>query len=173
LKRSPKKDTRALATFTYPTKVTVHATEFKLLDSVRHLDLAALEKATHAEIEIGEIKTDCCQHLVRAMIRKGMVTELRIAATAKSESTPETGDFGGLLKVVRQKLQKQRKPGSTLPMPVRQFLGSAVYQAIETATCVRICFFNQCYECCINNNTGRLYCGRIWIDGTDNPFPEP
>ena len=173
MKRSPKKDSRTLATFTYPTKVTVHATEVKLLDSVRHLDLAALEKAARSEIEIGEVKTDCCQHLVRAVIRKGMVTELRIATPAKAESTPVTGDLGRLLKTVRLKLQKQRKPGSGLPIPVRQFFGGAVAQVVQTITCWRICLFGWCASCCINNDTGHIYCGRVIVDGTNNPFPEP
>ncbi len=172
MKRS-KKDTRALATFTYPTKITVHPTEFKLFDSVRHLDLSALEKAAHSEIEIGEIKTDCCQHVVRAVIRKGMVTEVGIAPPAKGESTPVTGDFGKLLKAVQQKLKKQRKPGSGLPVPVAQFFRGPVDQPVQTLTCWRICLFGWCGSCCVNNQTGRIYCGRIIIDGTNNPFPEP
>ena len=171
MKRS-KKDTRALATFTYPTKITVHPTEFKLFDSVRHLDLSALEKAAHSEIEIGEIKTDCCQHVVRAVIRRGMVTEVGIAQPAKGESTPVTGDFGKLLKAVRLKLKKQRKPGSGLPMPVGQFFRGPVAQAVQTLTCWRICLFHWCFGCCINNQTGHVYCGRVIIDGTNNPFPE-
>ena len=160
-----------LLTFNHPIKIEVRPSEFKWLDSVRHLDMQALEKAARIEVEIGEVKTECCQHLVRAVIRKGMVTGLRVEAMEKTSGSPITPELKRLLMVVRRKLLARHKSGPRLPMPVKTFLKSDVTLiSVTTITCIQICFLGWCIACCFSDTN--IFCGKVTIDTTNLPYPE-
>jgi hypothetical protein len=169
------KNPRPLLTFAHPTRVTVRATKFKWLDSARHLDIASLEKAARAEVEVGEVETECCQHLVRVVIRKGMVTGLDVEPISKEARTPVTPELKKLLQVVKRKLQATRPPGPRFPIPVRQFFAAEEEEGglggITVITCIQICFLGWCIACCFNGDIA--ICGRLTIDGTSGPYREP
>jgi hypothetical protein len=165
---------RPLLSFNHPVQVTVRATKFKWLDSVRHLKIASLAKAARAEVEVGEVETGCCQHLVRAVIRKGMVTRLEIQPISKEARTPLGPDFRKLLAVVKRRLQATRPPQPRFPVPVPKFFEADRDPdpfGITVITCIEICVFGWCFSCCFHGDIA--ICGRVYIDGTDLPYPEP
>jgi hypothetical protein len=103
------KKPRALTTIKYPVTVQVHEPEFKLLDTTRHLDVKALASASKAEVGLGYVECCCQRQLVRAVIRKGMVTGLRIDETPKKERTPISPDLAKMLRGA----QCRNKPGGS------------------------------------------------------------
>jgi hypothetical protein len=160
---------RTLLTFNHPTKVTVRESKFELLDSVRHLDLRSLEKAARADVELGEVKTECCHHLVRAVIRKGMVTGLQIEPISKEARTPITPELRKLLGVVKRKLEARRRPGVRFPLAVAKFFGTDIAAiSVTTIICVQICMFRWCSSCCFVGDNA--FCGRLTIDMTGSPY---
>jgi hypothetical protein len=162
---------RTLLTFNHPTKVVVHESKFKLLDSVRHLDLRSLEKSARAEVELGEVETECCHHLVRAIIRKGLVTGLQVEAISKEARAPMTPELRKLLDVVKRKLKARKRPGLRFPLPVAKFFATDVADiSVTTITCIQICFLGWCIACCFNGDL--TFCGKLTIDGTNLPYPE-
>jgi hypothetical protein len=163
---------RTLLTFNHPIRIEVREPEFTLLDSVRHLDTKALAHAARAEVEVGEVRTECCRHLVRAVLAKGKVTGLRVEPLSKAASAPMTPELTRLLKVVQRKLMARRPAGPKFPMPVKQFLAAAMRISVQTLTCIQICAFGWCIACCWTDKK-RVFCGRITIDTTKNPYPEP
>lgn len=166
------KKARTLATFNHPIKIEVRESEFQWLDSVRHLDVTALAKAARTEVEIGEVKSACCHHLVRAVIRKGMVTGLRVEPVSKTDGTPMIPELVRLLKVVHRKLLARRKGGTEFPYPIEQFMAANVARlTIQTLTCIQICFCGWCIACCFTDTA--MFCGRITIDTTTGPYPDP
>ena len=88
-------------TFRHSVKVAVERPEFELLDAVSHLDVAALERAARAEIEVGYVESACCRQLVRAVIRKGMVIELKVEPCA-GEALEPSPDLLRLLEAARR-----------------------------------------------------------------------
>ena len=166
-----KSSAKTLLTFNHPTKVTVRQSKFKVLDSLRHLDVAALSKAAQAEVELGEVETACCHHLVRAVIRKGMVTALNVEPLSKKDQTPLTPELRRLVESVKRKLQVRKRSGVRLPMPVKKFFSADIADmSIIVITCIQICFFGWCIACCFRGDIA--ICGKVTIDTTKLPYPE-
>lgn len=162
---------RTLLTFNHPTKVTVRESKFELLDSVRHLNIQSLEKAARAEVELGEVKTECCHHLVRAVIRKGMVTALQVEPISREARTPITPELRPLLDAVKRKLKARSSKAPKLPIPVAKFFAADVADiSVTTITCIQICAFGWCIACCFNGDIA--FCGKLTIDTTKLPYPE-
>lgn len=151
-------------TFSHSVNVAVETPEFKLLDAVSHLDVAALERAARAEIEVGYVESACCRQLVRAVIRKGMVVELKVELRADEELEPSP-DLVRLLEAARRTAGRDARPGR-LPMPVAAFLASAALISVDVLVCVRICFLGVCATCCQLQGSDEWTCGRVTIDGT-------
>ena len=167
--RSPQK-TRVLGTIKCPVTFQIHEPEFEAID-LRHLDVDALASAAKAEIPLGLISTCCCgRKLVRAEIRKGMVTGLRVDEPAKKEQTPISPDFVRILNEVRREIKKRNRPAPKLPIPVAEFLSRGVNSdlIIQTLQCVRVCFFSWCITCCWRTDIpdAEAICGHISIDTT-------
>ncbi len=167
--RSTKKS-RTLATIKQPVTVQVRRPDFELLDSVRLLDLDKLSRTARAEIEVGYVKTDCCTQLVRAIVRKGMVTELRVEPFSKDESTPVSPALKRLLNLARAKAKASGTRPARLPMPVAQFMQNADDISITVITCFQICLFGWCIACCVNGDY--WFCGKVTVDTTKIPYPE-
>lgn len=169
------KNSRVIATFDYPLKIEVRQAPFKWLNSVRHLDVKWLEKAASAEIEVGEVESDCCQHLVRAVVSKGMVTGLRLQPGAKKSATPGIRDFDRLLKQVLRKVRAKTK-GPKYPMPIAKFLGlEATPYDMKSLSCIQICLWEMCWTCCIVETIDgpQTVCGKVSIDTTPGRLPYP
>ncbi len=162
---------RTLLTFNHPTKVMVRESKFALLDSVRHLDLQSLETAARAEVELAEVKTECCHHLVRAVIRKGMVTGLQVEPISKEAQTPMTPELRKLVDTARRKLRARNPKGPKFPLPVGRFFAADMADiSVTTITCIQICVFGWCIACCFNGDIA--FCGKVTIDTTNLPYPE-
>jgi hypothetical protein len=142
-----------------------------MLDSVRHLNFQSLEKAAHAEVEPGEVKTECCHHLVRAVIRKGSVTGLKIEPISKEARTPITPALRPLVDAVKRKLKVHSSKAPKFPILVAKFfVGDVADISVTTITCIQICFFGWCTACCFNGDIA--ICGKLTIDTTKDPYPE-
>jgi hypothetical protein len=160
---------RLLATLTYPTKIEIRDPEFEQLDSLRHLDVKALERSAGAELEIGYVNTCCDRQLVRAIVRKGMVTGIRVDEPPKKRRSPISADFAKMMKEARKTALAKRRPGSSFPIPVTQFLRNISALEIQTLVCIRICIFgNFCLTCCWRTDLpgSEAICGHITIDTT-------
>src|SRR5437868_5904317 len=77
------------------------APDFEALDAIRHLDVKALAKSARAEIGLGYINSCCERQMVRAVIRKGMVTGLRVDEPPKKGRTPISPELAKLLRMAR------------------------------------------------------------------------
>jgi hypothetical protein len=151
-------------TFRHSVKVAVETPEFELLDAVSHLDVAALERAARAEIEVGYVASACCRQLVRAVIRKGMVVEMKVEPCA-GEALKASPELVRLLEAARRTVGRGGRPGR-LPMPIAAFLASAARISVQVLVCVRICFFGVCVNCCHLEGSDDWICGRVTIDTT-------
>jgi hypothetical protein len=167
--RSSKK-VRVLRTLKYPVTLQAHEPEFEQID-LHYLDVDAVTRAARTEIPLGFIKTCCCgAQLLRAEIRKGMVTAIRIDEPAKKERTPISRDFAKMLRELRRNIQKRNRPAQKFPIPVSEFLNKSIaYDIIvQTLQCVRICFWSWCITCCWRTDIpdAEAICGHISIDTT-------
>ncbi len=170
----PLKQRRPIATFNYPVKVRVRQPEFKVLESVRHLDVAELARAANAEIELGYVKTDCCRQLVRAIIQKGNVAQIQVEAFSEGDRTPMSPELARLLKVAQRRASARRSGSPRFPMPVAEFFKEAEAFTVKTLFCFELCLFGWCIQCCQRTDIGGdWYCGRLTIDTTTGPYPEP
>jgi hypothetical protein len=165
------KKSRVLATIKYPVAVQVREPEFEMLDTLRHLDVKALASAAKAEIGLGYINTCCQRQLVRAVIRKGMVTGLQVEETKRKDRTPVSSDLAKLLKEARRAALKRRRAGPKFPIPVTQFFGKGVAYdmiSVQTLECIRICIWSFCITCCWRTDQpgSEPMCGHISIDTT-------
>jgi hypothetical protein len=152
---SSRKKSRPIATFKYPAKVEVYRPAFKAFASLKQLDAAKLARAARAEIEVGVLKTDCCQPVVRAIVRKGKVTGLRVESEGKMEgAAPE---LARLLNNVRRRVPGGGRP-PRFPMPVATFLSRAGLISTETITCYAICIYGHCLMCCYIESAQRWIC---------------
>jgi hypothetical protein len=166
------KKSGVLATIKYPLAVQIREPEFEMLDTVRHLDVKALASAAKAEIGLGYINTCCQRQLVRAVIRKGMVTGLSIDEPPRKDRTPVSSDLAKLLKEARRTMLKRHRAGPKFPIPVTQFFGKGVAYdmiSVQTLQCIRICIFGTyCITCCWRTDLpgSEAICGHITIDTT-------
>src|SRR5689334_3254557 len=112
------KNQGVLATLKYPVTVQVSLPEFEALDAIRHLDVKALAKTAKSEIGLGYLNGCCGRQLVRAVIRKGMVTGLRVDELPKKDRTPVSAELAKLLKDARNAAAKRRARPPKFPIPV-------------------------------------------------------
>jgi hypothetical protein len=164
---------RALARFTHPVRVEARQASITPLESLKHLDIAKLEGTARAEIELGFVEGSCCRPLVRAIVRRGMVTELAVDHCPETKLNKMGADLRGLLKIAKRRLKASGKGGGpTLPTPVRSFFSAAPI-SVKGLTCFEICLFGWCIACCTRTDIDSdWFCGRLTIDTTSNPYPE-
>lgn len=157
---------KSSTTFEHPFTVEIRTPDFEPLASLDSLDVDRLSKGSH-KIEIGVVKGGCCSKLVRATIRKGMVTGIEVEPCKDTErASPE------LLRVVKEARRRIAPDAGTefQPVPVAEFVGSpAVMLKIIVKTCTTICIFGTCYQCCTETISGGGVGGTIEVCGH---FPE-
>ena len=159
----------ALATFRHPVRFEVRRPEFQSLASVSQLDIPKLERAARAEIELGYFRTGDCRQLVRAIVRKGMVTELVLdpCSDRKVEGAPP--ELVRLLNAARRRAARAAGNPVRFPIPISDFLGTSAVARIRSITCLEICAFGWwCFYCCNRPNDPHDWiCGRnIIIEDT-------
>lgn len=154
----PAKKNRPLASFRFPVDVEVYRPEFEPLGSLAHLDVEKLSRAAHAEIELGYVKTGCCPLLVRAVVRKGKVTEIRAASSAEGKPESASPGLERVLEEARRRMGGGKGRPPRLPVPVAVFMQNLGDISTETITCISICFFEHCLICCKVESTGQWMC---------------
>jgi hypothetical protein len=157
------KQPRPLLAFKHPVRIEVYRPEFDLFTSVAHLNITKLARAARAEIELGTLKTSCCSPIVCALIRKGMVTELRVNPCPEGKSEPLTPECIRLLNLARRRARQRRSGPGPLPMPVAKFMSVAQEISTETLNCFSVCLFGHCLICCHIQSTDRWVCSTIGI----------
>ncbi len=160
-KRSP-----ASIRFKHPVEVTAQRAEFELFDAVSHFDVAALERARRAKLEIGVVRTECGRQLVRAVIRKGEVTELKIEPCEEGGKQPLPAEFAPLLKTALRRIAPGSDRRPTFPIPVAKFMANAAAISVDVLICVRICIGSFCVTCCRVEGRKDVICGKVTIDTT-------
>src|ERR1700722_18799825 len=83
--------------FKHPVQIEVRRPKFEAFASLRQLDLDKLERADLAKVELGYVNTECCQSLVKATIRKGMVTEVRVESCKTDDRSKLSPDMKKLV----------------------------------------------------------------------------
>lgn len=155
--RRPAKKTRPVIKFKHPVDVEVYKSGFELFESVRQLDIAKLARSARAEIEVGYIKTDSCRRIVRAVIRKGMVTALKIDSS-DDKRAPSSPELTRLLNEVQRKAPGIPERPPRLPVSVATFMADPGGFASETIYCWSICLYGHCLICCKIESTGQWMC---------------
>ncbi len=162
----PTKRSPTSTTLKYPVEVRVERAKFELFEGVQHLDIAALERARRAEIEVGYVKTDCCRQLVRAVVRKGEVTKLKLEPCDEDGKQPASPELTKLLKTAARKTEPTGERPPKFPIPVAKFIAKAGLISVDVLVCVRICFLGHCITCCKLEGRDDYICGHVTIDTT-------
>ena len=146
--KSSRKRAAALAAFTVPMRVEIRQPEFEPLATLAALDVERLSRGNH-KIEIGFIKGGCCRHLVRAVIKRGMVTGCEIEPCEESEGMSVPPELVKLLAQARKRVQGGR---TWQPIPVGQFITSSARMRdliiIIGGGCIYVCIWDFCFMCC-------------------------
>jgi hypothetical protein len=159
--------------FTHPVEMRVRQLPIKFFSSLRNLDIARLSAAKRAEVELGLVKTSCCEQIVRAGIRNGKVVGVTIEPCApgkKRQATPP--ELKRLLEASQKRIGRAAGGSMRFPMALKPFLVQAQSaRGITVITCVEVCLFGYCIACCRQPN-GVWICGHLTIDTTVGPYPE-
>lgn len=142
---------KLVATFQHPMRVEVRRPKFERSASLAHIDVAKLARAARAEFEVGYLEAGCCRKTVLAVVRRGMVTALRVAACAQCKQVRLTPELRALLNVTQRRTGR-RRDRPFRPMSVGQFMGGAAERIVE-GPCREICFitifgYDLCVLCC-------------------------
>ena len=156
-------------TFKYPVLIEVRRPKFEPFASLRQLDLEKLASAELAKIELGYVKTECCQQLVKAIVRKGIVTEVQVQPCDEAGRIKPSSELRKVIAAALKRAARGNPRPPKFPMTFPAMLESLL--SITTITCVQICIFGWCIACC-QTPAGDVICGRLTIDTTSGPYPE-
>ncbi|HET9001670.1 MAG TPA: hypothetical protein VFP86_18660 [bacterium] len=149
---------KLVATFRYPIRVEVRRPKFARSASLAYIDVAKLARAARAEFEVGHFEAGCCRKAVLAVVRRGMVTALRVEACAECKPVRLTPELQAMINAARRRMGRRRERPFR-PMTVVQFMGVA--ELIITATCSQHCITVWghviCLFCC-DFPSGRREC---------------
>lgn len=154
-----------VTTLRYPARVEVRRPKFERSTSLAHLDVAKLSRTARAEFEVGHFNADGCRQPVLAVIRKGMVTDLRVEGCTQRKPIRLTAEFQRMLNNAQRRIGRHREKPFR-PVPVAEFLGKArVAAAIIEEGCHEFCIitilgYEICVFCC-KVVGGPWYCGPI------------
>jgi len=148
-----KKD-KPLAAFDYPMRIEVRKAKFRPLASVAALDLSRLRKGRH-KIEIGFAEGGCCDRLVTAVIKNGMVAGIEFEGCGNSEKRADPGTLA-LVAAARQAIGVPT-PSPWQPVSVAEFFRSAPGMGGIVISCgdwcIQICIRLEhemyCLLCCL------------------------
>ena len=141
---------------------------FVPFQSLQTLDVEKLAKARHAVVEFGQFESASCKQTLRAVIKNGRVTEVKLDACGDAK-VKLTAGFARLLARAHAKQKRSRTPAPRLPLPVASFFlrrgafGDVTINddIINGMICYRVCidFFGTliCSTCC-GTSTGDVIC---------------
>lgn len=111
---------RLLATISGPPRVKVYRAAFRPFESTRYLDVRALARVREATVELGTVEVPGRSVAIAAVIRKGMITELRPVACwncSRPRKRP-AASLRSVLRDVTRRVEATREPYLRLPMPL-------------------------------------------------------
>lgn len=154
-----------VTTLRYPVRVEVRRPRFERSTSLAYVDAARVTRAARAEFEVGHFETHGCRQPVLAVVRRGMVTGLRVEGCTPHTPSRLTPELQRMLNAAQRRTGRRRgKPFR--PVPVAEFLGkSAIAQTVIEEGCQEICIitifgYDICVICC-KVAGGPWYCGPI------------
>jgi hypothetical protein len=133
-----------VTTFQYPIRVEVRRPKFERSASLAYIDIARLARAARAEFELGHLEAGGCRKAVLGIVRRGMVTALRVEACAQCKPVRLTPELQAVLKVAQRRIGR-RRAGPFRPMSVARFMSRG---AELVADCYWICIHRLCLYCC-------------------------
>jgi hypothetical protein len=142
---------KLVAAFRYPVRVEIRRPEFERSASLAYIDVAKLGRAARAEFEVGHFEAGHCRKTVLAVVRKGMVTGLRMGTCARCEPVRLTPERQALLRLVRRRIGGRRAKRFR-PVPLAQFMRGA-NDLRSIGECHEFCFitiwgYDLCIFCC-------------------------
>jgi hypothetical protein len=141
---------KLVTTFRYPIRVDVRRPKFERSASLAYVDVAKLARAARAEFEVGHFEASCCRKTVLAVVRRGMVTALRVEACAECKPVRLTSELQAMLNVAQRRIGRRRE-GPFRPMSVAQVMSRTAETIIE-GTCSESCWtiggYGFCVVCC-------------------------
>lgn len=154
-----------VTTLRYPVRVEVRRPKFERSASLAYVDPAKLTRATRAELEVGHFETDGCRQAVLAVVRKGMVTGLRVEGCTGHKPIRLTPELQRMLSSAQRRIRRRRNRPFR-PMPLAEFLGKrSVAELVIEEGCQEFCIItifghDICLICC-KTVGGPWYCGPI------------
>ena len=133
---------------------------FTPLASLSQLDFGKLSRTARIELELGYLSAGRCRQMVRATVKKGMVTRLDIDSCTDKTAQRAPRELQQLVRKAHRVVARRLGPQTPLPIPIERFLPSAARILIETITCYKICLYGPwaCIYCCTRPGGG-LVCG--------------
>lgn len=137
-----------MTAFRYPIRVEVRRPKFERAASLAYIDVAKLARAARAEFELGHLEAGCCRKAVLGVVRRGMVTALRVEACAQCKPVRLTPELQAMLKVAQRRIGRRGdKPWR--PMSVVQFMsGTAEIVVTCREICITVWGYRLCLFCC-------------------------
>jgi hypothetical protein len=150
---------KLVATFRYPIRVEVRRPKFARSASLAYIDVAKVARTARAEFEVGHFEAGCCRKAVLAVVRRGMVTALRMPACAQCKPVRLTPELQAMINAVRRRIGPLRgRPFR--PMTVAQFMSGVaglIINATCSLTCITVWGHVLCLFCC-DFPSGRREC---------------
>ncbi len=162
-------------------KIEIHRAKFRPFETVKYLDIAALNKAAKTQIEIGTVEGGGQEVTIVAEVRKGMITRLTpvgCKGCSEAKGGPARKGSAALkkeLKAALARIRELRLRGPKLPIPirtVRSFLDIDIGPITISFRPFNVCILidnmdgNTCYYCLFG---GLIFClGKGTIKPTPN-----
>ena len=145
--------------FRYSGVLEVRRPSFKQSRLLAYVDVAKLARVARAEFEVGHFEVGCGRTTVLAVVRRGMVTALRLEGCAECKPLRITPELKALLNRAERRMGRGRDRPFR-PMPVSQFISKAAALIIEGG-CSEFCIitifgYSLCVICCKVN--GARFC---------------
>jgi hypothetical protein len=136
--------------FDHTSTARVFRPRFDPFEAVRYLDVNALGRAAHAEIEIGRLAGVPCCGLLAARLLDGSVVgvEPRPAPGATAVTRGAEPALDALIERGQQAVHAERRP-LPLPMAARDFFPRIADIEIED-DCIMICILGICCYSCLS-----------------------
>lgn len=134
--------------------------EFTTFETLKYLDVKALERAAKARFEVGAFEGGCCRRAVHARVEHGRVVRLELEPCPEVERPSD--DVRELVAAARKALGASKPKKHVLPMPVARFLANAQGPTIDIFGCFTICAFGYCLHCCFSTEDPKLNECSFW-----------
>ncbi len=131
---------------------------FTPLASLARLDFERLARVAKTEIEVGYLSAGHCRQMVRAEVKKGIVTSIQLDPCDHQSAQQPSRELLQLVRKAQRAVLTRARPRAYRPMPIVRFVPQAARFTIDVIVCFRICFLGICITCC-STAAGQVVCG--------------